>query len=346
MCGVHQRGALHHCPMSLPPVPRSPAESREELMERAALHGQVGIRHTGLAPQDTARMESCSCWQPCVVVKEMVAPWVAMAWGMLWWGAGGSAQSAPQNGVLGCSQHPGTALWGEHLSPPLEGCCLLCIWAAHARSSKGVGYIQEEGGSRLSWLIVSPQGTSAQSFSTTVPAPRQSWGCLRAPSGGRGYLQQRYVFTYLVFCSCISKVCGEKKKRVPGTLHGKYSGCWWCVPSIAGGCPGHGSPPRPWHAPQATVADVPSSAGSRTCFIASVADGEGQFWLFTRQLDDGSLLTCQHQYNPPAKPALAGWLLGLTEYFPLRSTVSAVRQDKKNIRDVMPVLICLLHAEC
>lgn len=127
VCRVHQRGALHHCPMSLPLVPCSPAESREELMERAALHGQVGIRHSGLAPQDTVRMESCSCWQPCAVVKEMVAPWVAMAWGMLWWGAGGSAQSAPQNGVLGCSQHPGTALWGEHLSPPLEGCCLLCI---------------------------------------------------------------------------------------------------------------------------------------------------------------------------------------------------------------------------
>lgn len=150
VCRVHQRGALHHCPMSLPPVPCSPAESREELMERAALHGQVGVRHGGLAPQDTVRMESCSCWQPCAVVKEMVAPWVAMAWGMLWWGAGGSAQSAPQNGVLGCSQHPGTALWGEHPSPPLEGCCLLCVWAAHARRSKGVGYIQEEGGSRLS----------------------------------------------------------------------------------------------------------------------------------------------------------------------------------------------------
>ena len=103
--------------------------------------------------------------------------------------------------------------------------------------------------------------------------------------------------------------------------------------------------PEPWHAPQAALAHMPSSAHSRSHFIAGAADGEGPFWLITRQLDDGSCFTCQHQYDPPAKPALPGWLLGLTEYFPLRSSVSAVRQDKK-IRNVMPILICLLHAEC
>ena len=81
---------------------------------------------------------------------------------------------------------PSTALWGDHPSPPLEGCCLPYSWAARARRSEGVRYIQEEGGSRLSWLIVGPQGTSAQSASTTLPATRQSQGCLRVPSSGSG----------------------------------------------------------------------------------------------------------------------------------------------------------------
>lgn len=46
---VHRRGALHPCPASLPPAPRRPTESGEELMEGAVLPGWAGI---GLAQRD------------------------------------------------------------------------------------------------------------------------------------------------------------------------------------------------------------------------------------------------------------------------------------------------------
>jgi len=41
-----------------------------------------------------------------------------------------------------------------------------------------------------------------------------------------------------------------------------------------------------------------------------LANGEGQFWLFTRQLDHGSCFACQQRWDPPAQPAPLGGCWG------------------------------------
>lgn len=110
-------------------------------------------------------------------------------------------------------------------------------------------------------------------------------------------------------CSCISKYLVKKIKTVPSTLREKCSGRWWPVLSTAGGCPVRVSHPSPGYPPGTALAHVPSSACSRS---HSIANSAGQFWLYTRQLDNGSCFTCQHEYNPPAKPALPRRLLGFT----------------------------------
>lgn len=66
-----------------------------------------------------------------------------------------------------------------------------------------VGYILEEGGSRLSWLMAHPWGINSQSASTTLPAP--------CPAAGGG-ICSRGLCTSIGFCSRISKCLVKKTK--------------------------------------------------------------------------------------------------------------------------------------
>lgn len=199
----------------------------------------------------------------------------------------------------------GTPLWGDHPSPPL-----------------GVRGLPMPGDQRLypgGWQQAVPWVPGAPVPPSPAPRP---------PSSSRGCLQRRYVCLESVLQLCL-KAFGEKK--IEGAQRPPWVPQW--VPAVcrstAGGRPVRVSPPEPWHAPQAPGACMPSSARTRTRFMAGMADGEGQCWPFTRQLEDGSCFHCQHQYDPTANPVPPGWLQVLTGYFPLGSTVSAVRRDKK-----------------
>lgn len=143
-------------------------------MESVVLHGRVGIGHSGLAQQDTVGTGVSQLLAALCSGKGSGDPVRSCGGGDAAAGSRGSAHSASQSGVLGCPQHLGTALWGDLPCPPWEGCSLPCGWAARARRSERVGYIQEEGGSRLSWLMVGPQGTRAHSASAILPALGQS----------------------------------------------------------------------------------------------------------------------------------------------------------------------------
>lgn len=85
-------------------------------MERAGLHGCVGIGCRGLTQQDTCGDEVSQLLAACAVLKQVASLQVAVVMGVLWWGAGTLAHSTCPSSVLSCFQHLDITLGEDHSS--------------------------------------------------------------------------------------------------------------------------------------------------------------------------------------------------------------------------------------